>query len=355
MTLLLGIESSCDETAAAVVRDGREVKSSRVASQHELHAPWRGVVPELASRAHAERLPAMIEAALAEAGVSPDELDGVAVAARPGLLGALLVGVCGAKAFAWAHGLPLVDVDHVEAHVYSPLLVVKLEPPYVCLVASGGHTALYLARGFGEGEIDLLGTTRDDAAGEAFDKLAAMLELGFPGGPAVQRLASGGDPDAVELPTTRLEGLQFSFSGLKTAARYALEGRGKHAGGPPPAPADLAAAFQRAVAEQLVSRLAAAAEQAGVSRVAIAGGVAANSALRAASEALCATKGWRLAVPPLCYCTDNAAMIAGLGFHRLRAGLTAPLELEPSPRSEARELGRVLRQRAQQRHHRKQP
>jgi N6-L-threonylcarbamoyladenine synthase len=299
MVLILGIETSCDETAAAVVEDGRVVRSSVVSSQVDLHARYGGVVPEVASRRHLELVTPVIREALAEAGATLDDVDRVAVTRGPGLIGALLVGLSAAKALAWSRRLPLAAVDHLDGHVASLYLQpTALEPPFLCLLASGGHTMLLDVRSHTERE--LLGTTRDDAAGEAFDKGARLLGLGYPGGREIDRLAKEGDPAAYTFPVARLDGLDFSFSGLKTALLYAvrdlapeeLEARR----------ADLAASYQHAIVRALVTRVREAAREAGRETIAIVGGVAANSELRAAlPEAVAA---------PLALCTDNAAMIA---------------------------------------------
>lgn len=297
--MILALETSCDETAAAVVtRDGR-VRSSVVSSQADLHARFGGVVPEVASRRHLELVAPVVRTALAEAGASLDDVDSVAVTQGPGLVGALLVGISAAKALAWARGLPLVPVDHLEGHVASLYLEPgALDPPFTCLLASGGHTLLLAVREHGRSE--RLGTTLDDAAGEAFDKGARLLGLGYPGGAAIDRLAREGDPDAFDFPVARVSGLDFSFSGVKTALLYAvreldeqeLDARR----------ADLAASYQRAIVRALVRRLEEAAEATGLDRVAVVGGVAANSELRASLP--------DAAFAPLALCTDNAAMIA---------------------------------------------
>jgi N6-L-threonylcarbamoyladenine synthase len=296
--LVLGIETSCDETAAAVVSGGN-VLSSVVASQAELHARYGGVVPEVASRRHLELVAPVIREALAEAGVGLADMDRVAVTRGPGLIGALLVGLSAAKAIAWARGIPLVPVDHLRGHVASLYLGPEpVEPPFVCLLASGGHTLLLAVRS--HREMERLGTTLDDAAGEAFDKGARLLGLGYPGGAEIDRLAREGDPDAYRFPVARVPGLDFSFSGLKTALLYAvrdldpaeLERRR----------ADLAASYQRAIVRALVGRTLEAAEATGAERIAVVGGVAANSELRASLRGA--------ALAPLPLCTDNAAMIA---------------------------------------------
>jgi N6-L-threonylcarbamoyladenine synthase len=297
--VILGIETSCDETAAAVVTDDGQLLSSIVSSQADLHARFGGVVPEIASRRHLELVGPAIRAALEEAGTQLDAIDRVAVTQGPGLVGALLVGLSAAKSLAWARRLPLVPVDHLEGHVASLYLEpAPLEPPFTCLLASGGHTLLLAVREHGSSE--RLGTTLDDAAGEAFDKGARLLGLGYPGGAAIDRLAQEGDAEAFAFPVARVPGLDFSFSGLKTALLYAvrdldpdeLERRR----------ADLAASYQRAIVRALVARLEEAADRTGLDRIAVVGGVAANSELRAALPAA--------AFAPLPLCTDNAAMIA---------------------------------------------
>jgi N6-L-threonylcarbamoyladenine synthase len=297
--VILGIETSCDETAAALVTDAGEIRSSVVSSQAELHARYGGVVPEVASRRHLELVAPVIREALVEAGATLEDVDRVAVARGPGLIGALLVGLAAAKAVAWSRRLPLVPVDHLDGHVASLYLQPDpLEPPFLCLLASGGHTMLLDVRSHTEQE--LLGSTLDDAAGEAFDKGARLLGLAYPGGREIDQLAREGDATAYDFPVARVPGLDFSFSGLKTALLYAirdlseseLEARR----------ADLAASYQHAIVRALVERVGEAAERTGRERVAIVGGVAANSALRAALPAAAAA--------PLALCTDNAAMIA---------------------------------------------
>ncbi len=297
--MILGIETSCDETAAALVSADGEIRSNVVASQEDLHARYGGVVPEIASRRHLELISPVIREALAQGGATLDDVDRVAVTQGPGLIGALLVGLAAAKSIAWARRLPLVPVDHLRGHVASLYLEpAPLEPPFLCLLASGGHTMLLHVRDHREHE--LLGTTLDDAAGEAFDKGARLLGLGYPGGREIDRLARDGDPAAYDFPVARVPGLDFSFSGLKTALLYAvreltpdeLEARR----------ADLAASYQRAIVRALVGRVQEAAAQLGHAQVAVVGGVAANSELR---EALPGA-----ALAPLQLCTDNAAMIA---------------------------------------------
>jgi N6-L-threonylcarbamoyladenine synthase len=297
--VILGIETSCDETAAAVVSDGGNVLASVVSSQADLHARFGGVVPEVASRRHLELVAPAVRAALESAEVSLDEIDRVAVTQGPGLVGALLVGISAAKAIAWGSELPLAPVDHLEGHVASLYLEPDpVEPPFTCLLASGGHTLLLAVRERGRSE--RLGTTLDDAAGEAFDKGARLLGLGYPGGAAIDRLAREGDAEAFDFPVARVPGLDFSFSGLKTALLYAVRELGSAE--VDRRRVDLAASYQRAIVRALVRRLEEAASVSGFERVAVVGGVAANSELRAALP--------DAAFAPPELCTDNAAMIA---------------------------------------------
>jgi N6-L-threonylcarbamoyladenine synthase len=334
--LILGIETSCDETSAAVVVDGHDVRANIVSSQVDLHAKYGGVVPEIASRAHIERVAPIVEEALAAARCGYGDIDAIAVTDGPGLIGSLLIGVTAAKTMAMALGVALVPVDHIEAHATSAALITPQEkPPWpaVALVVSGGHTSLYLVRDYQN--IELLGQTVDDAAGEAFDKVAAILELGYPGGPLIDKLASEGNPSAIRFPRAWLDKphLDFSFSGLKTAVLYHVYGAGRKYGSAAHLSraelADVAASFQAAVIEPLVVKTIAAARSSGVQNVVIGGGVAANSALRGGLTAACAKAGLTLHLTPMKYCTDNAAMIAALGFHRLRIDLPANLWLEP--------------------------
>ena len=296
--MILGIETSCDETAAALVTEDGEIASSVVASQDELHAKFGGVVPEIASRRHLELVAPVIQQALADAGANLDDVEAVAVTTWPGLIGALLVGVSAAKALAWARRLPLVPVNHLHGHVASLYLrPLDLEPPFTCLLASGGHTMLLDVRD--RGGYRVLGTTLDDAAGEAFDKGARLLGLGYPGGREIDELAKQGDPEAYDFPVARVPGLDFSFSGLKTSLLYTVRDL-------PPQElearrADLAASYQRAIVRALVGGV----EAAGGRQIAVVGGVAANSELRAALPGA--------ALAPLALCTDNAAMIASAG------------------------------------------
>ena len=298
--MILGIETSCDETAAGLVTDDGEIRASVVSSQAELHARYGGVVPEVASRRHLELVSPVIGEALRDAGAGLDDVDTVAVTAGPGLIGALLVGVAAAKGLAWARGLPLVAVDHLHGHVASLYLRPDpVEPPFVCLLASGGHTMLLHVRDYGVH--DVLGTTIDDAAGEAFDKGARLLGLGYPGGAALDRLAREGDPNAFGFPVARrVPGLDFSFSGLKTALLYSVRDLGETEA--ERRRADLAASYQRAIVNALVERARAAGEAVGNGRIAVVGGVAANSELRASLP--------DAALAPPALCTDNAAMIA---------------------------------------------
>lgn len=339
----LGIETSCDETAAAVVEDGTVIRSNIVASQVELHKKYGGVVPELASRRHLETVLPVVVEALEQAGITYRDLSAVAASAGPGLVGALLVGVAVAKAIAYARDLPLVGVNHLEGHIYANFLdTMPPEFPFICLVVSGGHTDLIHASG--HGDLELLGMTRDDAAGEAFDKVARVFGLGYPGGPQVDALARGGNPAAVDFPRAFLEegSHDFSFSGLKTAVLLHVEGlreRGADINLP-----DLAASFQQAVADVLVAKTIQAARQRRVRRILLAGGVAANSALRRAFAAAAGTD-LEVRFPPPALCTDNAAMIASAGYFAWRGGRVSSLDLNAVPNlrlgstSPARERG----------------
>ena len=334
MATILGIESTCDETAAAVVVDGTRVLSSVVSSQIELHAKYRGVVPEIASRAHIENILPVIREAIATAGVEMSQLDAIAVAHRPGLIGSLLIGVTAAKTLAWTLGKPLIAVDHVQAHLYSVRLEDSNNAPHfpaIGMVCSGGHTALYRAGSWSD--IMMVGSTIDDAVGEAYDKVAAILGLGYPGGPIIDRLAAGGNPTAVKFPRTMLdrESLDFSFSGLKTAVLYHVRGvpskRDPYASKPPPTESeitDIAASFQAACIETIVKKLRRAIEQFDAKSVIIGGGVSANRGLRSALASFPVPVHF----PPLAYCTDNAAMIAGLGNAQYQAGSFAALDLD---------------------------
>jgi N6-L-threonylcarbamoyladenine synthase len=317
---VLGIETSCDETAAAVVDDGRRILSSVVASQSDIHAQYGGVVPEIASRAHVDLINDVIAQALVEAGMTHDDVEAVAAVHGPGLAGALLVGVSAAKAIALATGRPYVGVNHHEAHVYAALLEdPTLEPPFVTLVVSGGHTLLIAMEDHGRYRV--LGQTVDDAAGEAFDKVARFLGLGYPGGPAIDRIALDGDATAIAFPRPMLDdGDDFSFSGLKTAVVQYVR---KH---PDVEVADVAASFQAAVVDVLVTKLLRVAESTGVHTIVIGGGVAANSELRTRLLDESETSGLRVILPSISLCTDNAAMVASVAWWRLLADGPTPLD-----------------------------
>jgi N6-L-threonylcarbamoyladenine synthase len=343
--LVLGIESSCDETAAAVVAGGREILSSVVDSQVEEHARYGGVVPEIAGRSHLRAILPVIDRALEQARVELDQIGAVAVTAKPGLIGSLLVGLSAAKALAFARGLPLVAVDHIEAHVYAATMELELDPyPCLALVVSGGHTTLYHARS--PLEIEALATTLDDAAGEAFDKVAFLLGLPYPGGPAVSKLAESGDRRRYAFPRFRPKAARgeepprfapFSFSGLKTAVLYHLRGQDGRAPTPPPEQipdrADVAASFEEAVVDALVEPTVSAARELEVATVLVGGGVACNRRLRERMREACEQAGIACVFPSPAYCTDNAAMIAGLGWRRWKAGLTADLAVDASSSS----------------------
>ena len=335
---ILGIETSCDETAAAVVEDGTRILSNVVSTQHELHERFGGVVPEVACRAHAENCLPVVDTALDEAGMEPAELDGVAATNTPGLIGALLVGLSTAKALSWALELPLIAVNHLHAHIYAAWLGEE-EPllPAVSLVVSGGHTSLYLTSGPLEHE--LLGGTVDDAAGEAFDKVANILHLGYPGGPEVERAARDGDPQAIAFPRSWLEpgSADFSFSGLKTAVLYHCLGTNasrediENATYQPGFVADVAAGFQEAVVDVLVGKALDAAERHGARSLIVGGGVTANGRLRERLRRETEGRRLRLHLAAGALCTDNAAMTAGIGCCLLEAGRVAPLDIEAVP------------------------
>ena len=324
-TLVLGIETSCDETAAALVMGGADVLSSVVSSQVDLHADFGGVVPEIASRAHLDVLNPVVARAIVEAGVDESRIDAIACTVGPGLIGALLVGVSAAKAFALAWDVPFVAVNHMEAHLYAAFLEdPTLEFPLVVLLVSGGHTMLVEMRD--HGDYTMLGQTVDDAAGEAFDKVARYLDLGYPGGPAIDRAALDGDPEAIRFPRAMMDdGLDVSFSGLKTAVINHVR---KH---PDVSSADVAASFQAAVVDVLVTKARRAAAQVGATGIALGGGVAANSLLREELLGACATDGLQGFLPSRAMCTDNAAMIAAAGWHRLRSDGPSPLDTGAHP------------------------
>jgi len=322
MALILGLESSCDETAAALVTSDRGILAHKLAGQEAAHRPYGGVVPEIAARAHVEALVPLTEAALKEAGVTLDQVDAIAATAGPGLIGGVMVGLVTGKALALAVGKPLIAVNHLEGHALSPRLAdPDLEFPYLLLLVSGGHCQLLEVRG--AGDYRRLATTIDDAAGEAFDKSAKLLGLGFPGGPAVEAAARAGDPWAVPLPRPLVGSAEphFSFAGLKSAVLRARDA-GLYSA------EDIAASFQQAVIDCLIDRTRRAIGRAsGVNALVVAGGVAANGAIRAALQALAAQRDLRFVAPPLWLCTDNAAMIAWAGAERLAAGLTDPLDV----------------------------
>jgi N6-L-threonylcarbamoyladenine synthase len=333
MTRILGVETSCDETAAAVVDDRVHVRSSIVASQIDVHRKYGGVVPELAARHHVEAIGPVVTQALEEAGTTLDEVDAVAVTRGPGLIGSLLVGLCAAKAIAWQRGLPLLALNHLEGHVRSAFIEhPEIEFPGIALVVSGGHTALYLCPE--EGRYRLLARTRDDAAGEAFDKVAKLLGLGYPGGPVIERIAEGADESAFDFPQAQMKdrSLDFSFSGLKTAVRRRAQREGldhpEASGGTvSPATRNLAASFQKAVVTVLIRRTLRACERESVRTILLTGGVAANGRLRRAFEEAADRHHLRLYAPSPCYTTDNAAMIAAAGFLHLERGDRAPWEV----------------------------
>ncbi|MBS6372751.1 MAG: tRNA (adenosine(37)-N6)-threonylcarbamoyltransferase complex transferase subunit TsaD [Lawsonibacter sp.] len=323
---ILAIESSCDETAAAVVRDGRTVLSNCVASQIEMHTIYGGVVPEIASRKHVEAVTGLADQAVEQAGLTKGELDAVAVTYGPGLIGAVLVGVNFAKGAAMALDLPLIPVHHVRGHIAANYITYPdLKPPFVCLCVSGGTTLVVDVRSYTE--MKVLGGTRDDAAGECFDKVARVLGIGYPGGGPMDRLADGGDDSRYELPRAHVSGheLDMSFSGLKTASLNLIHNAEQK--GETLDLRDFAASFGRAVSESLVPRVMAAARAKGYGQVAVAGGVAANRRIRADLQAACARSGDRLYLPELKYCGDNAAMIGCQGFYEYQAGHTAGMEL----------------------------
>ncbi|HGE72558.1 TPA: tRNA (adenosine(37)-N6)-threonylcarbamoyltransferase complex transferase subunit TsaD [Candidatus Poribacteria bacterium] len=316
--LILGIETSCDETASAVVEDGKKILSNIVASQMDIHSKYGGVVPELASRRHIQNIIPVIQQSLETAGISLDDVDGIAVTQGPGLIGSLLIGISTAKALSYTKNLPIVGVNHIEGHIYSNFLENDdIKPPFICLVVSGGHTDLVYV-GEGKRNYEKLGQTMDDAAGEAFDKVSKLLELGYPGGPIIDRLAKEGNPKAIAFPRPYVwdHDFNFSFSGLKTSVlNYLLkeksEGRIINV-------ADVSASFQSAVVDVLVEKTLRSAQTKGINTVAVAGGVAANSGLRKRFMERCQEMGYKLYFPRPILCTDNAAMIAGIGYHLLK-------------------------------------
>ncbi len=327
---ILAIETSCDETAAAVVKNGREVLSNIISSQIALHTLYGGVVPEIASRKHIEKINQVIEQALAEADVTLDELDAIGVTYGPGLVGALLVGVAEAKAISYAKGIPLVGVHHIEGHISANYIEnPDLEPPFGCLVVSGGHTHLVAVKDYGEYEI--LGRTRDDAAGEAFDKVARAIGLGYPGGPKIDKAAKEGNPQAISFPRAKIGDSEydFSFSGLKSAVLNYINGcrmKGEEISVP-----DVAASFQKAVTDVLVEHSMHAVREYGFKKMAIAGGVASNSALRSAMEEACRKENMKFYRPSPILCTDNAAMIGAAAYYEFQKGFRSDFSLNAVP------------------------
>ena len=328
--VLLAIESSCDETAASVVRNGREVLSNVIYSQIDLHTLYGGVVPEIASRKHIEKINQVIEQALKEAGMTLRQMGGIAVTYGPGLVGPLLVGVSAAKAISFATGIPLIGVHHIEGHISANFIENKeLEPPFVCLVVSGGHSHLVIVKDYGEYEI--IGRTRDDAAGEAFDKVARAIGLGYPGGPKIDKLSREGNPDAIHFPRAKVEDnpYDFSFSGLKSAVLNYLnscEMKGIEVNR-----ADVAASFQKAVIDVLVEHALEAVKEYCFDKFAIAGGVASNQSLRNAFEKECSKRKIQFYHPSPIFCTDNAAMIGVAGYYEFIKGIRSGLDLNAVP------------------------
>lgn len=318
---VLGIETSCDETSAAVVEDGKKVLSSFVSSQAELHSIYGGVIPEIASRKQLEFIQPVVDSALKKAGVSPSQIDGIAVVNGPGLLGSLFVGLTFAKSLAYAWKKPLAGINHVEAHIFAGVLTSDIDFPFLALVVSGGHTSLYHV--LSHERFELLGRTVDDAAGEAFDKVAKLLGLGYPGGPLIEKLAEKGNPGAIKFPLgmVRHQGFDFSFSGLKTAVLTYIKKNKKFN------PPDVAASFQSTVVKILIKKIKRALLKTKAKTLVVAGGVAANRELRKACREL-ENEELRVVLPPIEYCTDNAAMVACLGYYRLRAGLKDTLEID---------------------------
>lgn len=328
--LILAIESSCDETAAAVVKNGREVLSNVISSQIDLHTLYGGVVPEIASRKHIEKINQVIQEALDQAAVTLDDITAVAVTYGPGLVGALLVGVAAAKAICFARKIPLVGVHHIEGHISANYIENKeLEPPFLCLVVSGGHTHLVNVKGYGEYEI--LGKTRDDAAGEAFDKVARAIGLGYPGGPKIEKAAREGNPKAMDFPRAKINDnvYDFSFSGVKSAVLNYINGCNMK--GLPIVQADIAASFQTAVTDVLIEHGIHAAKELGVKKLAIAGGVASNGALREGMRQACQKNGIQFYHPSPIFCTDNAAMIGVAGYYEYLAGTRHGWDLNAIP------------------------
>ena len=327
---ILAIESSCDETAAAVVQDGRKVLSNIISSQIEIHKLYGGVVPEIASRKHIEKVIQVVDEALKEASLTMNEIDAVAVTYGPGLVGALLVGVSAAKSIAFAHNKPLIGVHHIEGHISANYIEnEELEPPFLCLVVSGGHTNLVIVKDYGEYEV--LGKTRDDAAGEAFDKVARAIGLGYPGGPKIQKISEEGNKDAIAFPRAKVADnpFDFSFSGLKSSVLNYInscEMKGEEIN-----KADIAASFQEAVVDVLVSHTIEGAKQLGFKKIAMAGGVASNTVLREEMKEACERRGFMFYHPSPILCTDNAAMIGAAAYYDYKKGLISDLTLNAVP------------------------
>ena len=329
MVRILGIETSCDETAIGIVEDGRTVRASVLASSQQFHAPYGGVVPEIAARVHVEVIWQVLEQALTQAGCQLADVDAVAVTQGPGLPGALVIGVSFAKGLALSLDRPLIGVDHLAAHLYAGMMIdEQLEPPFIGLVVSGGHTLLCVAHP--EQRFELLGETKDDAAGEAFDKVATLLGLGYPGGPVIDRLSEEGHPEAMAFPRSRAkDGYDFSFSGLKTAVyQYVHKQTGELSR---QQIADIAASFQEAVVEILIAKTLRACQRTGLKQIVVGGGVAANRRLRQRLTEAGQTRGLRVVCPPIALCVDNGAMVAGLACELLRKGQVAALSLSPDP------------------------
>ena len=327
--IVLGIESSCDECSAAVVRQGREILSNVVASQVDIHRPYYGVVPEIASRTHTEWIVPVVRRAIDQAGLQPEQLDGVAVTSRPGLVGSLLVGLSFAKAYAFSLGIPYVGVDHIRAHLYAAHMEFDISYPYIGMIVSGGHTLIGLVSGFDR--VDILGTTIDDACGEAFDKVAKHYDFGFPGGKAIDDLARKGNPEAFHFPNPSLHKgdhrYDVSYSGVKTAVVNQLDQFWNS--DYKKSPENIAAAFEKTAIDILLGRLDLAIEDKKIKKIVVGGGVAANSYLR---DSLGNRKDLKVYFPSLSLCTDNGAMIGGIGYHYLAEGATSPLDLNASSR-----------------------